>query len=410
MIALTLALAVAQTASAAPPQDDEGKTIVVTAKRLDVTKKALDACIARACPPDEEVAAALAHAENQFVEGEYKAARHTLHGTIGRVDRRAKEYPVAVANIWRAESRISAHLGEDRSMRSSQLQAIDALKAGLPATDDRVLLQRLQVADTFLRQGKVEMGLAGYHTVVRQARGKKNAAVEGTALLRIALVYSALAGMPASALDPQTRFGASDANFRDAKRAVKALLDTTDPQLAGFRDAGRLLDARLDAVKGDMRGIEAIAANYARDRPSQAILLYAPLLDDRGTFFDPNRVKLLGEPDFVDQWVDVTFLVDANGRVKEVEVLRESPRLRNDWVKPVLASVTARRYAPLEFDPGLDGMRRVERYTMTAAWGLGATGTNMRVRMGQPRLEMLDLTADPPRTASSGTSQPSPAE
>jgi len=415
MSTLALVLALTQTVAPVPQtnpaQDVPETTVVVTATRLDATKKALDACIARSCPPDQEVAAALAHAENQFVEGEYQAARHTLHGTIGRVDKRAKDYPVAIANIWRADARISAHLGEDRSMRSGQLEAIDALKAGLSGSDDRVLLQRLEVADAFMKQGKVDMGLAGYRKVVNQSRELKSSGVQGTAMLRILLVEAALAGLPADALHPSSRYGATDANFRQAKRSAAELLATTDPQLSGFRDAARLIDARLDARRGDMRGIDAISADYALNKPSAAILLYAPIMQDRGTFFDPERARLLTEQDFDGQWVDVTFLIDGEGRVKEAEVLRESPKLRNDWVSPVLATVAQRRYAPIALSPDLAGLRRVERYTMTASWAANATGTNMRVRAGQPRLEMLDLTADPKRvSADGGAPVPAPAE
>ena len=402
----TLGAAAGQVADRPSPQADT-PPIVVTATRLDATKKALEACIARNCPPDQEVAAALAHAENQFVEGDYKAARHTLHGTIGRVDRRAKDYPVAVANIWRADARISAHLGEDRWMQSGQIQAIDALKAGLSKTDDRVLLQRLQIADAFMKQGRVDMGLAGYRTVVGQAKDLKNPGVQGTAMLRILLVEAGLAGLPASALNPVERYGASDANFRQAKKSAAALLATTEPELSAFRDAARLIDARLDAQKGDMRGIEAIAVDYARNRPTQPILLYAPLMKDVGTVFDADRAGVIGDLAFEDQWIDATFLIDAGGRVRDVEVLRESKHLRPNWVQPVLDTIARRRYAPIAIDADRVGLRRVERYTLTSPWLSGVTGSRIRSRSGFPRLEVLDLTADPkPKTA---TNAPAPA-
>ncbi|KQN19403.1 hypothetical protein ASE86_13030 [Sphingomonas sp. Leaf33] len=407
---LAILLAASQTATA-PTQatEDTDRTIVVTATRLDATKKALDACIVRKCPPDQEVAAALAHAENQFVEGDYKAARTTLHGTIGRVDGQAKQYPVAVANIWRADARISAHLGEDRWVKSGQLQAVDALKAGLSKTDDRVLLQRLQVADAFMKQGKVDMGLAGYRKVVEQAKDLNSPGAQGTAMLRILLIEAGLAGLPTTQLNPQARYGASDANFRQAKASAAALLATTDPQLSGFRDAAKLIDARLDAQRGDMRGIDALAADYGARKQDKAILLYAPLMNDRGTFFDPARAGLLTEQDFDDQWVDVTFLIGSDGRVKEVETLRESPKLRKTWVTPVLDTVSRRRYAPIVLADDLDGMRRVERYTMTSSWTSGTTGTNIRTRSGQPRLEVLDLTADPSPKTSAARPAPTPA-
>src|SRR5689334_5748720 len=77
-----------------PAQDEENPTIVVTGRSLADTAKALKDCLARHCPPDEDVAATIAHAENQFVSGDYKSARQTLLAGSGRNKRHAKQYPV----------------------------------------------------------------------------------------------------------------------------------------------------------------------------------------------------------------------------------------------------------------------------------------------------------------------------
>lgn len=394
MILLAMLLSTAQSPpAAAPPVDD--KPIIVTAKSLNVTKRALDACIARKCPPDQEIDAALAHAENLFVEGEYRTARTTLHQTIGRVDKFAKSYPVAVSRIWRADSRIAAHLGERNWMQSGQFEAIDASKSGLARDDARILLQRLQVGDAFVKQGKTDMGRAAYRKVIHQARELNAPAIEGTAMLRIALFDAALAGLPSDALHPAAPYGSSEANYRQSRKSIREILDTTRPELQPFRDAARLLAARVDASRGDESGLEALAADYAAKKQSRVILLYQPMMKDRGTVFDPDRTGVFGDGDFDGQWVDLTFVVGADGRVTDAEVLRASPKLRNDWVAPVLQTIAGRRYAPIDLPDGLAGVRRVERYTMTSWKSAATTRTRLPTRSGQPRLEMVDLTAEP---------------
>ena len=96
--------------------------------------------------------------------------------------------------------------------------------------------------------------------------------------------------------------------------------------------------------------------------------------------------------DFEDQWVDISFQITPAGTVSEAAILRKSPKLSGDWVKPILVAVAARRYAPLETDS--PGFLRVERYSFTASWTT-LTGTHMRVRSPVPRIEVVDLSRDP---------------
>ncbi|MGL4313867.1 MAG: hypothetical protein ACRCSO_07725, partial [Sphingomonas sp.] len=86
--------------------------IVVTSVRLSDSRRKLQECIARHCPPKEDIAATLAHAENQFVEGDYRGAYGTLFSGRHRNQRFAKDYPVEVAGLLRARYRLAAHLGE----------------------------------------------------------------------------------------------------------------------------------------------------------------------------------------------------------------------------------------------------------------------------------------------------------
>lgn len=68
----------------------------------------------------------------------------------------------------------------------------------------------------------------------------------------------------------------------------------------------------------------------------------------------------------------------------------------------MLRSIAGRTYAPLA-DP--EGSYRVERYTYTSLWTT-LTGTRMRVRSADARMEYLDLTAEPVPAAASDPGRP----
>ncbi|MEG8053920.1 hypothetical protein QP185_12790 [Sphingomonas aerolata] len=140
------------TGTTAAPVTAEEKTIVVVAKRLQDTGRALAACIARQCPPKEEIDASLAHAENQFLAGDYQAAQATLWKARGRNMRYREELPVDVADLLRAGSRVAAANGLADVSRITAIDSLDALKSGLPATDYRIFSQRLAVGDLVLSE------------------------------------------------------------------------------------------------------------------------------------------------------------------------------------------------------------------------------------------------------------------
>ncbi|MFX7620706.1 hypothetical protein ABTJ52_20035, partial [Acinetobacter baumannii] len=75
------------------------KPIIVTAIRLKDSADAVRRCVERHCPPDQDIAAALAHAENQFLSGDYRGARNTLNAARGRDRRFASKFPVQVASL-----------------------------------------------------------------------------------------------------------------------------------------------------------------------------------------------------------------------------------------------------------------------------------------------------------------------
>jgi hypothetical protein len=158
MMVLMLFLAQAAPAGAPPAKatvqpvtSDTGanREIVVMGRPLPETRSALEACLARRCPPMDDMRATLAHADNQFVKGDIAGSRETLMKSIGRNRRFSKTYPIAVAGLFRANGRIAAHLGEGESYRMSTLDGYSALKSGLPDSDPHVLSGSLELADMF---------------------------------------------------------------------------------------------------------------------------------------------------------------------------------------------------------------------------------------------------------------------
>ncbi|BCA57372.1 hypothetical protein [Sphingomonas sp. HMP6] len=383
-MAATLAATPAFAQQKAPEPAATGPDIVVIGMSLKDAKAALAACIAQHCPPDKDVDATLAVAETQFVAGDYKNARATMLKSIGRNKRFANAYPVPVSDLLRANSRVSAHLGEQDAYFGGALDVISALKSGLPADDWRVLGAQVELGDAYAKTGRLAAGVELYRKVARRARELKQPRVEGYALLRVAMVYAA-------ASDRR-----DDMNFTAAIAASNALIANSDPALAPFVRSAKLLKLKLAVRSGDAGAIDRLVAEYQVGTVSTPVLLYAPKiqLPERAIRPDQggetlNRILL---DDVDNQWVDISFEVLPDGKVGEPEVLRKSEKLSGDWVKPILTALGGRRYAPLAANS--DSAFRVERYTFTAPWTT-VTGTRMRVRSPVPTIEAIDLSRDP---------------
>lgn len=375
MLSLLALLLQAVPAPVTPPKD-----VVVTARPLDATARALAECRARRCSPDEEARAALAHAENQFVAGTYEGARETLQATINRIKGAAKAYPVPVSDVLRANARIDLHLGEAELYRLGQVDALHALKQGLPASDGRVLVQRIEAIDADARTGRFEGALGEYAAAAADAHAAGLAVVEGYARLRIVVLLTAISNVNAG----------YEGSLKEAVRWFGKRSDLT-----AFATAAKLTELQHFARKGDAAAIEALV-KAAGSGPTPR-LLYAPTLTQQEEARMENGGSVtsrLAADDYGDQWADVSFWVQPDGTVGDVDVLRGGRKLRRDWLGPVVHSIKGRRYAALDGPADAPGALRIERYSLTAFWST-TTGSRMRVREAQPRVEMLDLTAEP---------------
>lgn len=321
LLAAILALpAAAQDRGAA--QDIE---IVVRGGSLSETRKQLEDCLARHCPPAEDIEATLAHAENQFIAGDYPGSRRTLAKGHGRNARYAKTLPVQVADLDRAYGRLTNLVGFPDTGRLLQIRSLEALKAGLDDNDARVLMQRLMVGDEFARAGRDRAADDIYKRVASNARKAGKLEVMGHAMLRQAVLYGAIAS--------------SWREYRGyANRKIEQIERTTEPELAPFRTAVRLLQARLALLDRDRAAFDkAIAA--IPPQAGRPLLVFSPPV-----IVDPNisTTKVLTDP----EWIDIRFRIAADGTVRDIEALRDSGNVDASWTQPVHKAVGARRYAP----------------------------------------------------------------
>lgn len=377
---LFISLIAAQVVSPAVEKDRE---VVVRGRPLAGTEKALSDCLARNCPPDQDIDATLAHAENLFVAGDYKEARIAMLASIRRNKRAAKRYPVHVADLYRANARVSAHLGEPRAPVQNHAASLYALRDGLPPGDSRVAVQRMELANSILHSGRLQPALNAFRDIADDAAKAGDKRVEGYARFRRAVIYTALVE-------------AGSVEYREAARkAIDWLLQRSDPAYAPMREGALVLSGREAIRKRGEPAVDELAARFGAG-VTRPMVLHAPVVHE----VDRNGVSGtttlgMGNEGADEQWADIAYWITPAGRVADVEVVRGSPNLHRVWMKPYLQALAGRRYAPLAMAMAKDepGLFRVERYTRVAEFGT-STASRMRSRSGRTRVITLDLTPD----------------
>ena len=364
-------------ATAAPvfAQQDKGQEIVVTGTRLKDSERALAECLKRKCPPEEDINASLAHAENLFVAGAYKDARMTAKASIGRNARHAKGFPVPVSDLYRANSRISAHLGEGGDYESSTWGIKRALRAGLPGSDPRLIGADLEVASMQAALHRIPAARITYVRVEKDALAIGRPDLAALARVRSAWLHQ---------LEGDTAL---------ARKKLRVIAEDRAPATALSRLTSLVLLARLDRKEGKVESSDALIAELKGAGFTRPTLLYSPpmqLHTDGGNASESgSTTRLLATDNFDDRWADVGFWVKPDGRVADAEILRESGK--TNWMKLVLKSIEGRIYSPIK--DGGEGSYRVERYSYTSIWA-DRTGTRLRQRSQEARVEFIDLTED----------------
>lgn len=379
-----LSVAITALLFATPAYAAADETIVVTAKSLKQTADELAACLARNCPPDEDVRATLAHAENQFVSGEYKGSRTTLLKSVARNRKFGGQYPIPVSDLLRGNARVAAHVGEGRDFQSSTIASRDVLKKGFGSDDPRSLVGDIEVADMRAKLGFPDEAERMYKSIGVRAASLNLPWIVSATEIRQAMLKLA------SELPTDQKEG------RD--RLVK-FSQGTDPSQRGSRLAAKVLLARLDRKAGKEEATNALLAEYAAIGGTQTPTLISadpikqPEAPRGGASEGRTALTQLATKSFEGQWFDVGFWITPDGRTSEIEIIRKSGK-DNLFVKPVIDSIKTRIYAPLKREPGDPGVYAVERYTMTSQWVDDNLGSRIRSRSPVPRIERMDLTPD----------------
>lgn len=374
MFAATLFLMAA--AQAAPAQTGPGRDVVVTARPLASYRADVEACIARHCPPKQEIAASLAYAQAQLLAGDYAGSRSTLLKARGRNARFAAELPVDVSDLHHANARLADLNGRPETARIGMFDVVSALEAGLPDDDSRVMAARLIVGDEFAKAGRLYGALSHYRWVEKLSRQANIPLVVGMAKFRSAALLATIASV-----DPGFQIR--------ARRAADDILRASDPDWAVFRNGMRLVPVYLARRDKQPALLDAAIASLEPQTAEAVQLVYRPQIDLAKVGEEAAR----GDADT--QWADVGFRIAPDGRVADVAVLRRSERLPDRWLAPALESLRGRRYAPLRLPPGSPGLTRMERYSVVSDL-VAIKGTLMPVRASVRRVDIMDLSEPAP--------------
>jgi hypothetical protein len=368
----------------APPAAEPG-TIVVTGRRVPDYRAALAACLARNCPPNEDIDATMALAEALFMTGQYRDARTTIRASLGRNHDEARNYPEPVSDLYRANARVARHLGFDTDAQISTSNILRALRTGLPVEDYRHFSARLEIAQSLVAFRQYRTARRALAELAERARAAGRADVAAIAGLR-SLWVEYIEFPNGSAI-----------------RDLTALTRLTGPDQRISAIGARMLLVRIYGERGETARVDALLAELRQTNPQRRQLLFAPLyqlavnedgdatlggLPAEGRSMDSTLARRAGN--FDDMWIDVAFWVQPDGRVNDLQIVRK--RGNPDWADPLLRSIRGRRYAAI---PGNEPTYRLERYTYTSGYEL-RTGSHIVQRSPRARVEYFDLTANEP--------------
>lgn len=384
---LTAVLLLAGVSLPAAAQNESKREIVVTARSLKDTEADLKACLARKCPPDQDIKATLAHAENQFVEGDYRDARATLANALGRNRKHKAQFPIEVSDLLRANGNVAAHLGESDIYRLSVLDMRDTLKSALKPNDFRVFGAEIEVADSRLKLGYLEEASDKYLEIERRALAAGLPQIAAIARLRD------LSLRVQRAETEKTAF-----RRKDATEAIDLFLKEPTGGAEQFKIVAEVLKSRMDRNGGNNETTDKLIARYAAmggtERP---VLLHSKPIEMNEAqaaraMAGGSDLNRIGTQVVEKRWVDIGFWIGADGKVDEPEILRHEGG--TDWTDVVLKSIKTRIYAPLKAssEGTTPGIYAIERYSLTAQYENDVTGTRIRQRSPIAKIERTDLT------------------
>ena len=376
----SILLITALLAAAAQETPTEVAPVTVTAPRPDRALAALQACMARGCPPREEMVLTLKSAEESFLAGDYRQARSTLQSAIDRNAKHADAHPVLLAGLHKANTTVHQHLGfGDVAARSSR-RVPHLLARQYGERSSEVMWARLDEADAVAKAGQLETARTLYRRLRSDLRDVRMPALERVLEVRWAWLYAA------------------EGRIDFARAELKRLAASRDPADAAQAFAAKTLLLRL-AVRGDDdAAVERLVSELqglAAAGPTPVLLWSPPLeIDGQADLTQSTKGTAFVAPSPGDPtgWIDVGYWIGADGRVREPEILRAAPA-KQDWHRPALEAVARRVYAPMKLPDESGGrLYRVERVALTALRQRPPTGTRLPTRSSRRDVHTTDLT------------------
>lgn len=382
MASLALLLLGLTAAQPAPPAETD--TIVVTGVRSQDYRDRLAACLARTCPPDEDIAATLMLAEALFLDGDYREARAVIRASLSRNRDEARDYPEPVAGLYRANTRVARNLGFDRDAALSTRATLRALQTGLPIEDHRHFTARLEIVEQLVAFGQYDQARRDLAELAERAAaaGREDVAI----MAELRSLWIAHLQAPGGSQVERSLIGLSRSS--DLRRSIGA----------------KMLLVRIYGERGQTERADALIAELGRGNV-QRQLLYAPPYDMRardqggaqqysdGTYTSTDTTLARRVGNMEDQWIDVGFWIQPDGQVGNLEIVRSDGA--RDWASPVLESIRGRRYSRLD---GTQATYRLERYTYTSGYE-ARTGSRIQQRSPRARVEYFDLSTGTPTAA-----------
>jgi hypothetical protein len=396
---LAIVLAASASVQTPPPVAGPG-TIVVTGRRPRDYRAALEACLARHCPVNEDVDATMALAEALYIDGQYHDARTAIRQSLSRNRREARNYPEPVSDLYRANARVARALGLDRDAQFSTREILYTLQAGIPVEDHRHFTARFEIAQSLLAFGQYDQAHRMLGDIA--ARGRAAGRDDVVAMAELRQLWINHLFRP-----------------RGSPPAAELLAMAQSPNLRRSVGAKMLL-VRIYGERGDRAEADRLMAELGPGSRRRQLLFNPPyeLVQREDGMGVRDRAQVIQQQGFTqegslsgqqeglfsssvadgmvdnveDKWIDVGFWIRPDGRVEDIEIVRH--RNESSWAEPLLHSISGRRYSTSDGS----STYRLERYTYTAGFDDQPRGRRIATRSPRARVEYFDLseTARPP--------------
>lgn len=366
-----IAVLLAGQQAAVPAAPAQPADVVITGNRM---RDALDKCLARNCPPEEEVDAAMNAGAESFVAGRYEEAKAILRRAISRNKKYAARMPGPISDLYATYADVTEHEGDNDAFRHATRESIGVLRRTLGPGHPAALRASARVGDMWVKLGNASSADSEYRDAADDALRVGNTDIAATLTFRRAWLA----------------LGAKD--FGRSRRLLEQL-ELSHGKDTRFAPMLCVLKARIAIARGDAETTDELVAALRGAGGTAPVLLYDPaypvfhaeLISASKASPMTNTLLLRGDI----RWADIGYWIRPDGKPGEVEILR--PAMNSVWAKPLVDQIKERRYAPATQNAGDPGTYRVERFTLRPSYSV-PTGSHIWQRKGVPTLHVVDLT------------------